>query len=83
MVYQQENFRIFLTLKINILYIFLQLIQNELKGKNSIRYFGAVIWNVLVLLVLRQLHLLTLLRIESNLGNRIVLVDFVKPIYKV
>ena len=46
------------------------LVNTELKGNYSIRYFGAVIWNRLVL------------RIELNLGNQSVRADSVKPFYK-
>ena len=45
MAYQQENLRICLTLKINRYTLHVPSVNTELKGKNSIRYFGAVIWN--------------------------------------
>ena len=57
-------------------------VNTELKGKNSIRYFGAVIWNAIPFNVKTATSPLMLLRIELNLGNQSALVDSVKPIYK-
>ena len=44
MAYQLENLRICLILKVNLPYN-IPLVKTELKGKNSIRYFRAVIRN--------------------------------------
>ena len=59
-------------------------VNTELKGKNSIRYFDAIIWNAIPLNIKTATSLNAFKnRIGSNLGNRIVHVDLVKLIYKV
>ena len=52
-----------------------------MKGKNSISYFGAVIWNDIPINIKTATPLMAL-RIELNLGNQSVHTESVKPFYK-
>ena len=57
------------------------LVDTELKGKDSIRYFGAVIWNA-ILVNIKTATSLNGFRIELNLGNQSAHADSVKPFYR-